>query len=187
MEFVDRTHIAALHIYSLSDADREWILNRLNDDEKAVLTTYISTLDTMSLPKDRKFINAAIEAIDEKSEKELYEILNRSVLVDIESVLDVFEREPSWIGACLKLEYPGLVESYIAPRLSKIKAHEINNYLNEYFGLFTNKFKSAVFDAVATRLKYLIPSLDDKSSEIEFDTAMQQAMRNNSNLRVNNG
>ena len=176
MGTLDKFKKNALQLYCLSDSDKNWIISRLDVSEKEIINKHLMSLEALSLPKDEQFISAAIEALDEKSEKQLYDILNRSVLVNINSVLDIFEREPSWIGACLKIEYPGLVNAYIVPKLSKIKLHEINNYIKDAHDQFTDKFKSTVFESVSENLKSNIPELNDEGKKIEFETALKRAV-----------
>jgi len=173
---LDKHRKAAMHVHCLSDNDKQWVLERLSDDERAVINEHLRALESLSVPKDNTFIATAIEALDEKSEKELYEVLNRSVLVDVDKVLDVFEREPSWVGACLKLEYPSLVESYLVPKMSKLKLREIDKYINQVEDKFTDQFKSTVFEVVLSRLKKLIPALENEHKEIEFDVALKRAI-----------
>ena len=176
MGSLDNYRKAAMHVYCLSEGDKQWILSRLKDSEKRVINEHINEMKSLSVPKDQYFIKAAIEALEEKSEKELYEILNRSVLIDIDSVLDVFEREPAWVGACLKLEYPGLVESYIVPKMSKLKLREIDLSMKQAADKFTKKFKSTVFDVASLRLRQMIPALDKEFKKIEFESALKKAV-----------
>jgi len=176
MGIIDKHRKAAMHVHYLSDNDKQWVLARLDEGEKRVINEHLHVLESLSVPKDRKFIAAAIEELDEKSEKELYDVLNRSVLTDIEKVLELFEQEPAWVGACLKLEYPGLVESYLVPKMSKLKSREIDKFINQAEGQFTDKFKSTVFEAVLSRLRVLIPTLENEHKNIEFTAALKRAV-----------
>jgi len=176
MSVIDKYRKAAMHIHCLTENDKQWMLTRLGENEAKLIRKHLVELNDMSMPRDLKFIKAAIEALDEKSEKELYEILNHSVLSDMQSVLDVFEREPAWVGACLTQEYPGLVDSYITPRLSKITLREIEKYTTNDECNFAPKLKIALFDVVASQLRKGSSELASNTDVLSFEAAMQKAV-----------
>lgn len=167
---------AAMHIHCLADTDRQWILSCLDKKQQQIINEHIVMLESLSMPKDRAFVQMAIEALDEKSEKALYDVLSRAVLVDPDKVISLFESEPAWTGACLMLEYPSLIESYITPNLDKTKLDEIKKLVGLDTFLLTKKLKFCVFDAVSLRLKVLIPSLNKEFKKLEFDSALERAM-----------
>lgn len=176
MSAIDKYRKAAMYIHCLTENDKQWMLARLGESEVKLIRKHLLELNNLSVPRDLKFVKAAIEELDEKSEKELYEILNRSVLSDIQSVLDVFEREPAWVGACLTQEYPGLVDSYITPRLSKITLREIEKYTTNDECKFAPKLKIALFDVVAGQLRKGSSESASNKDVLSFETAMQKAV-----------
>lgn len=175
MGSIDKYMKVAMKVYCLTDSDRQWIVSRLPAEDQLAVNRYLQQLKEIGLPKNAVFINAAMEALDEKSEKELYSLLNHAVIEGLDTVVSLFEREAGWIGACLKSEYPGLFNSYVTPKLSRRKLSEIEGFEKEVSQIFTSKLKVAVFESVTEQLMKDFPGFNS-DKQLGFEEVLQKAV-----------
>jgi hypothetical protein len=90
---------AALALSSLVEADRAWMLERLQEPQRARLLALLDELGAMRVSFDRELLKQLGEP--EKAEKPVQPPVEAHALetADPQPVLDVLEREPDWLVA----------------------------------------------------------------------------------------
>jgi hypothetical protein len=93
---------AALALSSLVEADRTWMLERLQEPQRARLVALLDELGTMRVSFDRELLKQLGEPEKpQQAEKPLQPPMEAHALetADPRPLLDVLEREPDWLVA----------------------------------------------------------------------------------------
>jgi hypothetical protein len=127
---VDKHRKTALHIHSLNESDRRWMLSNLKNVDRKIINGHLNDLEGMSIPKDKSLFNSVFGNVNrvEVSEDDLYDNINACNYFDKKIISDILEKETSWISAYFIHKYPVLDE--ILSDISIYKRRDISVKLN---------------------------------------------------------
>lgn len=104
---------AALLLHSVSLADRQWLLGRMDTSQRAQLSSLIEEIDALGIPADRTLLHDVLE-LPRGLTDSLVEPENTERLDDLEHLLRVIDAAaPAWLAQILRDEPVELIASLL--------------------------------------------------------------------------